>query len=422
MNPYLKAKREAYTSVANAIEGIQTRAAGEDRDLTEDELRSVKDQSELAKKIHAEIELLTEQENRSADVAELGTKLRTEVQASGVTANDRDPGHYRSEEQGGTNSFFGDLYKAKVLHDDVAQNRIVEHSRAQNTAGVAGVVPPQWLVDQFTVINQQDAVLYDNVSKYAINDARVIQLPGQTVSTVIATQAAENNPLVASDAYDAATVNITPTTLVGKETVSRQLLDAGQPGIDALILADLTAVYVAQRENRIGAAIRAVGTTVGGTIAQFRDNTNANFGYDLAVDAAMAVRKAHFRRPTFYAMDYDTFSEYLKLADANGRPIIVGAASGPQNAGGVANLTADGWIAGIPVIVSAGLEDPAAVTDLRASMVHGPSVINFESPQMTFRFEEVQGPESIQLGLWRYHAVAVRQETRALKNVRATLV
>lgn len=417
INPYLAAKREAYTAVASAIEGIQTRAANEDRDLTAEELRSIKDQTETAKNIHGEIELLTDQENRTAAVAEMGANLRVASKTSTASAVDRDPGHYRSVEEGGQNSFLGDLYRSRTQGDEASANRLREHNRSQTTATVDGVVPPQWLTDLFTTKAQQDASLYDNVAHYAISDARVIQLPGQTANTTIAVQTLENDALVAADAYDAAVVNVTPTTLVAREDISRQLLDAGNPGIDALLVADLTASYVADRENRIGTAIRAVGTSVGGTLAQFNDHTNANFGYDLAVDAAMAVRSSHFRRPSVYAMDYQMFGHYLKLSDGNGRPIVVGAAYGPQNAIGEGSLAADGYISGIPVVVSEGMN---AVTNFNAAMVHGPSVVVFESPQMNFRFEEVAGPQTIRLGLWRYFAVSVRNSTRPIKNVVVT--
>lgn len=425
-NPYLLRLRERYASIGSSIEDLQNRAVTEQRDLSEDELRSIEGQTEAGKKLHAEIVLLTEQETRSAAVAELGANLRASAEKAESTtkANDRDPGHYRSVKEGGKNSFFADLYNSRSGNDDAA-GRLSEHMRhmrAQTTTDIAGVVPPKWLADLYTSIAQQDAALASAITSYPIMDARPFSLPGQTASTAVVNQpSGENGALVDGDNYDAAAATITPSTIVGQETVSRQLLDASSPAIDQLILADLTASYNAERELRIGVALRAIGTALTTDVTSFNNPDAATFGYDLAVDAAMAVRKAMFRRPTFYAMDYDMFAAYLKLKDADGRPIVVASNAGPNNAGGLASVMLDGWIASVPVVVSQGMEPPSPdAEDMAAAMVHGPSVVYFESPQLTFRYEEVLGPQSIKLGLWRYFAVAVRQGTRAVKNVLVT--
>jgi HK97 family phage major capsid protein len=430
MNIYLQKTQEKYDAMAKVVESIQTRAAEEDRQLTADELATIKGQGELMRALAAEIEILAAEETRAAQVAQVMSNLRPGTPEPthpglplGAQVKDRDPGHYRAVEEGGRHSFYGDMLRAQVLQDASAQQRLQEHNafmRAQTTTDIAGVVPPKWISDLFTMMAQQDRALAANVASYTITDARPFSLPGQTANTTVANQpVGENNAIPAGDAYDAAAVVVTPSTVAGKEVVSRQLLDASTPAIDQLILADLTASYNAEIERRLGAAIRGIGTPIAANLSDFIDPTAPNFGYDLAVDAAMAVRKALFLRPTFFAMDYDTYGGYLKLKDADGRPIVVGSNAGPSNAGGVGSPVADGWIAGVPVVVSAGMEpvSPGDPGDYAAAMVHGPSVVLFESPQMSFRYEEKSGPESIELGLWRYAAIAVRQGTRAVKNI-----
>jgi hypothetical protein len=131
------------------MEGLQTRAANEGRDLTEDELRSVKDQSETAKNLATQIEDLTEVENRNRKVAEMATAAEPTEQnrALGITAQERDPGHYRKN---GEHSFFGDLHRAKTLGDERAEGRLVEHNRALSTGSQGvGIVPPKWMTDEF---------------------------------------------------------------------------------------------------------------------------------------------------------------------------------------------------------------------------------------------------------------------------------
>lgn len=417
MNPYLQKKRDEYAAIQAAVEGIQTRAADENRDMTEDELRSIQGQNETAKKLYSEIQLLTEQANRSAAVAALGTPASVETRTSSTEAKDRDPGHYRAA--GGDSSFFADCYRSQFMGDRQALTRLEQHNRAVGTSDIAGNVPPQWFTDLFTEMGQQGGDLAAATRRYEISDARPFSLPGQTALTTVANQpTGENGALVDGDDYDSAASVITPATIVGQETVSRQLLDASNPMIDRIILDDLMRSYVAERENRIGAAIKAVGTAVGGTQANFIDDTNAAFGYDVAVDAAMAVWKAGFVRPSAYVMEHDLYAAYLKLKDADGRPILVPSQYGPMNVVGVGSVTAVGSIAGVPVVVSAGLEETGGdANHWFGAMIHGPSVQWFESAGMTFQYEQVLGPQSIKLGLWKYFAVAVRQGTRNVKNV-----
>lgn len=426
MNPYLLKKREQYNALQSTIDGIQTRAAEESRELTAEELRSIKDQVEASKAIYAEIELLTDQENRSAAVADLGANLRGGDKPApkagfGNTVTPRDPGHYRSVTEGGDQSFFGDLLRAKVEGNAASQLRLSEHNDFmrvnQTTATVPGVVPPVWMVDQYTTMSQQQRAIANTVRNVPILDARPFSLPGQTATTVVATQASENTALTAGDAYAATPVTVTPTTIVGKEIVSRQLLDASNPVIDGLILSDLTRSYNAQTEVNLGTALRAVGSAATATLANFILSTNANFAYDLAINAQIAVRKALLENPSAIFVDYDMYGVLLKLKDTAGRPLVVNASVNPTNVDGVGTATNDGWFAGLPLVVSQGM-DPGA--HYWASVAAAQYVLLFESPGMSFRYEEVGGPQSIQLGLWKYQAIAIRQGTRAVSNIDVT--
>ncbi len=420
MNPYLAKLIERHAALNAGIVDLQTRASEEGgRDLTEVELESVKNRSTEATKLFAEIQLLTEQESRAAAVAAMATTLG-DAQKSATTAKDRDPGHYRSAEEGGKFSFFADMYNSRSDATSDAARRLREHTdhmRAETTASLPGVVPPKWLADLYTTMGQQDAALWNKIAKYPLADARPFSLPGQTGLTTTATQSAENDPLSDGNGYNAAAVTITPVTITGRETISRQLLDASNPTVDQLILDDLQRSYIAQRELRIGAAIRAVGTNLVASFADFSDPTADTFAYDLVVDAAMFVRRGLFMRPTFLGVDYDAFAALLKLKDGDGRPLVVGSAMGPMNAIGTGTLVADGYFAGLEIAVSEGMNPVADAADYGLAVVHGPSVVGFESPGMTFRYEEVSGPESIRVGLWKYFAVAVRQSTRAVKNI-----
>lgn len=423
MNPYLAAKRDQYNAIEASVSGLQTRAAAEARDLTEDELRSVEGQIAAGKKLYSEIEMLTAQENRSLSVADMTSKLVT-AKASGFAVSDRDPGLYRSASSGGANSWFGDLYRATILHDQSAQARMSEHDsfmRAhQTTSTSAGNVPPEWMTSEFTTLAQQGRKIAAAVRNIPIQDARAFSLPGQTASTTVGASDTENTAITPGDAYTSAAVTVTPDTIVGSEVISRQLLDASNPAIDSMILADLTLSYNTKVETLVATKIVGIGSALTGVTADFIDPTATNFAYNQAVLAALDVYKARFQRADAFVCDFGMYQLLLGLLDSNGRPLFAGNNAYPMNVlgqGGAGAMDTDGWFAGMPLIVSSGMGG--------ADVGYGAAIIKndvcvFEKGAALFSFQEVLGPQSIVLSLWGYVATAVRQGTRSVKNVTVT--
>lgn len=433
-NPYLENLRSRYSALQTSVSELQTRASAEKRDLSDDELRTVKSQIEAGQKAFAEIELLTEQENRTASVNEMAAKLavRTEeVRSISISATPRDPGHYRKASDGGQNSFFADMYRSQKMGDGASARRLQENSDAlrahQTYATEPGVIPPVWLSDEYTTIKQQGRVVSSVVRNVPLADARPFSLPGQTASTTTGTQGGENVALTAGDAYASAAVSITPTTIVGSEIISRQLLESSTPAIDQLILADLVESYNTQVEGLVTTAIKGVGSLLTGAViagTAFAAPTNAQSAYVTAVQLQAAVYKARFLRPDYIAMDHDLFAVILGMVDTTGRPLLSNplATAQGQNVtgnGGIGGSVTDGWLAGVPILVSEGMFIDGTHNGIAA--MRSQDVILFEKagPSL-FRFEEVQGPQSIVLSLWNYAAVAVRQGTRSVKNASIT--
>jgi HK97 family phage major capsid protein len=426
MNPYLQRKREQAEAVRKTIEGLQTRAAEENRDLTEDELRSVNEQSETYKTLVAEIETLTEVETRSQKVAELASQVHDDAgtrTTSSASAVDRDPGHYtRSSEH----SFFNDLYRSKELGDEEAARRLVEHNRALATGGAgAGVVPPRWLTDEFATLARQGRALANAVRRISLgNDPRTLTLPKQTAGADAANpaeQADENDPVPTEDkwASDVDTVSPKPTT--GAQIVSRQLLDASNPSIDQLIYGDLIAEYNRQVEAKVGAAVIAAAGTAVATFAveaDFAGTPPDVPAVDAVIDAAVAVRTSRKLPADILAMGPARWGRFKKLKDTTGRPLIPVETAGPMNVFGVGQVQADGVIEGLGVIVTEGINAgayPDNFVVLRAA-----DTILFEGDMLRFRYEEKHGPESIELGIWAYTAVLVRYAGQSTKRVQVT--
>lgn len=433
MNPYLKRKREQYEALRTSIEGIQTRAAeGDGRDLTEDELTLVRSQGEEAKKLFAEIEALTEIETRNAKVAELAATVfagkQTETrqlgddgkQTSSTRAKDRDPGHYRSAEQGGQYSFFGDIYKSRVNGDETAALRLTEHNRALSTGAQGpGVVAPHWLTNEFETIARQGRRLPVRTIPLG-DDPRPLTLPKQITGTdaVVADQAAENDPVSGADAWDSDVDTVTPKPTAGKQTVSRQMVDMSTPAIDQLIYGDLLEVYSNKVEAKIGAALIAAAGAAVTTFASEAANWTGAAPLDSVIDLGIAVRNARKRPADVLAMNVTRYGKFLKLRDTENRPLIVNPATGQAvNVAGVGSVAVDGIIEGLSVVATDGIPTsyPESYLAYRAA-----DQILFESNVLRFRFEEVSGPESIVLGIWGYTAFISRQAGKSVKRAEIT--
>lgn len=435
-NVYLKARQAEYEALRKSIEGLQTRAHEANRDMTADELRTVKEQGEKAKGIFAEIETLTEIETRNAKVAALAAEVQQSISdaqkqvtsdgpadkggdvaqmrtAGGATATDRDPGHYR---KGGQHSFFSDLVRSKQYSDEQATRRLVEHTRAlDTTTDGPGIVPPKWLIDEFADLPRQGRAIAQAVRNIPLgSDPRPLTLPKQTAGTdsVVAEQSAENDPVDDTDAWDSDVDTVSPKATAGSQLVSRQMLDMSNPAIDQLIYADLIGAYNLKVETKVATAIMAVGTALAaaeGTGVEVTDPTHFN---RVAIKAAMAVRSARKLPANLLVMSVGRYGEFIDLRDTTGRPLIPEGSDGPMNVLGVGSVNVDGRYRTLGLVATDGVATDATFAAVRAS-----DVLLFESDMLRFRYEEQNGPESVKLGIWAYTAVLVRYGTAPVKKV-----
>lgn len=426
MNPYLKAKREQFAALDASMTDLQNRATQENRELTDEEKTLVREQADRADKLAKEIAILTEQENRSADVAEAAAALdeRTEQRQSNTTAQDRDPGIYRSEQDGGTHSFFQDLYRSTKLGDAEARERLQQHSRALDvgTEGV-GIVPPRWMTDLYQDLARQGRPLADAVRKIPLGaDPRAITIPKQTVGTdgEVLEQAAENDDIQWDDAFDTDVDTITPKPTAGGQIVSRQMLDMASPAIDQLIFGDLIAAYNEKVEAKVGAAIlAAAGAAVVTFATEAAFNTDQDAS-DAVIDAALAVWQARKLPADLAVMRIRRWGAFKKHRDADGRPLFPTLDQGAMavNVNGVGSVKAPGMIEGLAVVATDGVGTtayPESIVAQRAS-----DVLLFESNMLRFNDPYSLGPAKVRLAIWAYTAVHVRYAGSSGKRVIVT--
>jgi HK97 family phage major capsid protein len=445
-NPYLAAQQKKLEALQESIVATQHRAATENRDLTEEEVRSITDEAKQLESISKQVEELAAIETRSAAIAATaarieqaaegagdkatgGEKLGVDSGAPGVsggsdagektrsrtTTRDRDPGHYRKK--GGSHSFFGDLYKSQMNDDTDARNRLAEHTRALTTGAQGpGVVPPHWMTEEFEVLARQGRNLANAVRNIPLgDDPRPITLPKQIAGTdtVVAEQAAEGNTVAGTDVWDSDVDTATPKPTAGKQIVSRQMLDMSNPAIDMLIYGDLMSVYNLKVEQKVGSVcIAAAGTAVASatfaTEVAFTGTAPATPALDGVLDLAIAVRNARKLPASILATTVTRYGKFLKLKDTTGRPLIPSETAGPMNVAGVGQVDVDGRIEGLGVVATDGIGDGATYPE-KFLVLRPADVILFEGNITRFRFEEQVGPESVVLGIWAYTAAIARQ-------------
>lgn len=448
-NAYLVRLRKQHEELRASIDAVQTTAVEANRDLTEDELRSIKEDAAKLTTLTGQIKQLADVEQESRSAVEQADRLETLTRDTGqeqqqsrarkaselagrlsegqddegteklggehtrsrTTTRDRDPGHYRSVQDGGQNSFFGDHYRSKVLGDPEATKRLEEHMRAVTQAsGGTGIIPPKWLTDEYMALARQVRVVANMVRHIPLgDDPRPLVLPKQTAGTDqnIVVQSAEgaNTAGWGTDRYTSNTDTLTPSTYAAYQDVSRQLLGASTPAIDTIVMGDIRGAWDTKVEGIVCAAILAGGTAAGTTFANeaaFKANAAA---IDGVIDAQMAVSGDQRGPADLVVANFRRFGAFRKLKDGNNRPLMPVSRYGPQNAAGAMDNVLYGDIEGSDVVGTAGV--PTAYPETYA-VLRRQAVILGESDLLDFTYEQVGGPAFVRMGIWGYVGVLVR--------------
>jgi HK97 family phage major capsid protein len=285
----------------------------------------------------------------------------------------------------GQASFFRDAYLSEFKQNRGARDRLERHGnevvahgeiseRATTTGSFAGLIIPQYLVDQ--------AALLQRAGRPFANTCQRLQIPEQGTSFVIprgttgasaAVQATENSSVSSTDQVWAnVTVNV--ATVAGQQDVSRQSIERGTPGIDALIYLDLAGAYgVAvdvQCLSGSGSAGQVLGALLTAGVNQataFAAAATPTTFYSKTAGQLNAVSTTRFMAPTVICMHPRRWYWMVGQVDTQGRPLVVPSTNGPFNAFAVQDGSPDdiggkqavGWMQGLPVVLDASI--PTAV-------------------------------------------------------------
>ena len=430
MNRLLQQLRTQHAELSAEYDEVLNRCADENRDPSEAEsgiLEGLRTQLEpLGERI---VELRSVDDRRHATITALDDYPELPGSSTGSGNGPAPIVQIRSEElvyrrdggPDGSLSFFRDLM-FRSEGDPDATDRINRHTMQVRALGTtvtgAGAVPPVWLPSEFAELARGSRPVADTLRRVPITSATPVTVGVQTAGANVGTQVAEGDPATDGD-FGATPLVTTPKTKTGKIDVTRQLVDGSNPAVDTILYGDLMGAYNEQVELEVLAALAAQAGIAGTIPVDTVGDPDNGVAPDLIVDgisrAATAVRSTRKRAPSHVYLTHVAFGALSREKDGAGRPLITTGRYGPQNAVGLAESTQYEGVAGDVLgflIVPSWAGADGAIYVVRAS-----DLLLLESATLTFRFEEVVGPEKIRLGVWGYVGATTGRYPKAIARV-----
>jgi hypothetical protein len=421
-NRLLEKLHADYQDLSDQYDTITNRCADESRDPSETESANL---IELRSQMSPLVDRLTElrsDADRRVQAARAMDGLGDGGGGSGPVVHIRsEPSPYRKDAHPDERaSWFRDLHAAQFAGDVQARARLdleraqqLQTRAAATSGGAPGTYPPEWLFSEFAPLAHGARAWADTIRRIEIEDARPINIGVMTAGAVVADQGGEN--VAPSDgSFTAPLTTLTPATKTGKVDVSRQLLDGSNPAVDGLVFADALMAYSAVIEQMVAAALTAQTGIAGTTAIDFTANPNAQFP-DAMISSGILVRTNRFMPPNAYLCSEVDWGHVTKQKDSAGRPLVVTGEHGPFNARGIGQALEFGTVAG--EVVGLSVVPSWAGTTGTAYVIKADDALLLESATLTFRYEEVLGPESIRLGVWGYAVATFARYPKGIASV-----
>lgn len=351
-----------------------------------------------------------------------------------------EPPVYRFDSHPRGDSMVRDFWKANTERDHEAIERLRRFQSQQRdmvnllqrlpgsaramfditTGNASQVIPPGYRPDLFVNELRRGRPIVAQFSRGTITDATPFTVPRFVSSTGASADHVEGvNPSEGSATLDALTVS--PGSISGRFDLTREIVDASNPAIDAIALATMRESYNRQTEQKAYAELN-----VNANVGVFTNVSLATLDTDpeLATDQTIMASRdllarypfTRFAAPTGAVMGQLVTRNFANAKGTDGRPLLpsVGAA----NTVGTGDALEQGWqVDGLTFRPAWAITQ--AVGDELALILNSADVWAWESPLLTFRFEEKQGPAVIELALFAYFATKVLRPA-GIFSLRAT--
>ncbi len=258
-------------------------------------------------------------------------------------------------------------------------------------------IPPGYKPELLKDAIDKGRPLFSRMNVTTLTDATPFKIPVEGAFTGVAVHT-EGTAHVAEGDQVISDLTITPVAVSGAWRVSRELVDATNPAIDAIGLRSMMRNYRDVSEGLVVAALEAsdaAATASINTVAELRAQIDAYWN-------------TNFESPTALAASPSYVTTLLGDVDTTGRAML--PSIGASNAVGTGKAGETGFnIDGVPIFKVWG------VAATMAYLFNTQDVFLGESAVRTFRFEETEGPGIIKLALWAYVAAAVTRPGTVVK-------
>lgn len=341
-------------------------------------------------------------------------------------------------------SLVRDAWYAAREHDDDAIERLRKYRQQseemtklvserivsfapQTTSTASQVIPPGYRPDLYVTQLQQGRPLVSGASQGALDNATPFTVPTFTSATGATADHVEGtNPSDGSLAFGTKTV--TPQAISGRLVLSREIVDAANPAIDQIALAAMRESYARQTESKVYTLLNGA-NGAGGTIttgfvpsgAQASTYVGTS-GTPPALIAGIRKEMARypfnrFASPQAAFMGQNATTILATAVDTTGRPTFPSV--GQAAATGLGNSLTQGWNVDGLDFVPAWAMTGVAAGDSQILIINRADLWVWESPLLTFRFEEKQGPANIELNVFGYFATHLLRPV-GLSGIRIT--
>jgi HK97 family phage major capsid protein len=263
----------------------------------------------------------------------------------------------------------------QVFQDPAAHQRLSRHARevevdglagpqqrAIGTGAVAGLVPPQYLTEQFAELARAGRPVANAMQSMPLPpDGMTVNISRVTTGTSVASQASENAAVSQTDADDTL-LTVPVNTIAGQQTVSRQAVERG-PLVEEVLVADLANAHNATLDTQVingsgasGQHLGILGTSGIISITYTDASPTVPELWPKLVDAVRQVPAQRFAGCDTLVVSPTLWGWLLASLDTTGRPLFsVGGSDGAFNSMGgsdVVGYDLSGRMLGCNVVAS----------------------------------------------------------------------
>jgi HK97 family phage major capsid protein len=405
-----------------------------------------------------------DEQTRQANAANLRAELGdgTGRQQGGAHVTHEQRTYTPERDRRGEASFFVDAFRSQMLGDVTAMSRLQRHAqeieveraagndgtttRAVSTGSFGGLVVPQYLVDLAAAIIRTGRAVANTITNLPLPDQGMsLIIPRGTTGAAVASQATENSALQNTDEVWA-NLTVPVATIGGQQDVSRQSLERGMPGIDAIVYADLARAYHAELDRQViagsGASNQMLGMLNTGGVSQSTAfaaaPTAGNINRKIAGAVAGIAGAGVGIDPGLIAMNPRRWGFLTAEVDTTGRPLLGIEGNGAMNALGINQQPGSysagsdpedprpvrtvGTMQGIPVITDANIPTNVGTNVEDVIPVYDPDVAilweDGDGQPRQLRFEQTLGQNlTVKLVIYGYAAFTAGRYPQAVAKV-----